>query len=183
MDTKKDLKIESKITLDLPADEATLEKLKVGQMVYINGILYTARDQAHIRMIKELEEGKSLPIPLLNAAVYYCGPTPKKPGQIVGAIGPTTSSRMDKLTLPLLEKGLKIMIGKGKRSEEVMEGIKKYKAVYLCAVGGAGALYANCIKSFETAGYDDLMAEAIYKIEVENFPAVVAIDTAGNSIF
>jgi len=175
--------MEVKISLDLPADEATLKKLKVGQMVFINGIIYTARDQAHMRMIKELEDGKSLPISLLNAAIYYCGPTPKKPGKIVGAIGPTTSSRMDKLTMPLLEKGMKIMIGKGKRSEEVIEGIKKYKAIYLCAIGGAGALYANCIKSFETAGYEDLMAEAIYKLEVKNFPAVVAIDTEGNNIF
>ena len=175
--------MKQKIILNLPADEVALSKLKVGQMVYINGIIYTARDQAHIRMINELDEGATLPISLLNAAIYYCGPSPKPPGKIVGAIGPTTSSRMDKLTLPLLEKGMKIMIGKGMRSQEVIEGIKKYKAVYLSAIGGAGALYANCIKSFETAGYEDLMAEAIYKIEVENFPAVVAIDTEGNSIF
>lgn len=175
--------MEQRIILNLPADEAALNELKVGQMIYINGTIYTARDQAHIRMIKELNEGSALPISLINAAVYYCGPSPKRPGKIVGAIGPTTSSRMDKLTLPLLEKGMKIMIGKGKRSQEVIEGIKKYKAVYLSAIGGAGALYANCIKSFETAGYEDLMAEAIYKLEVENFPAVVAVDTEGNSIF
>lgn len=175
--------MEHKIILNLPADEASLNELKVGQMIYINGTIYTARDQAHMRMIKELNEGATLPISLLNAAIYYCGPSPKRPGKIVGAIGPTTSSRMDKLTLPLLEKGMKIMIGKGKRSQEVIEGIKKYKAVYLCAIGGAGALYANCIKKFEVAGYEDLMAEAIYKLEVENFPAVVAIDTEGNSIF
>jgi len=175
--------MEQRIILNLPADEATLHELKVGQMIYINGTIYTARDQAHMRMIKELNEGVALPISLLNAAIYYCGPSPKQPGKIVGAIGPTTSSRMDKLTLPLLEKGMKIMIGKGKRSQEIIEGIKKYKAVYLSAIGGAGALYANCIKSFETAGYEDLMAEAIYKLEVENFPAVVAVDTEGNSIF
>jgi len=175
--------MEQRIILNLPADEVALNKLKVGQMVYINGTIYTARDQAHMRMIKELKEGTALPISLLNAAIYYCGPSPKMPGKIVGAIGPTTSSRMDKLTLPLLEKGMKIMIGKGKRSQEIIEGIKKYKAVYLSAIGGAGALYANCIKSFETAGYEDLMAEAIYKLEVENFPAVVAVDTEGNSIF
>ena len=175
--------MEQRIILNLPADEAALNKLKVGQMVYINGTIYTARDQAHMRIIKELNEGAALPISLLNATIYYCGPSPKRPGKIVGAIGPTTSSRMDKLTLPLLEKGMKIMIGKGKRSLEVIEGIKKYKAVYLSAIGGAGALYANCIKSFETAGYEDLMAEAIYKLEVENFPAVVAIDTEGNCIF
>jgi len=175
--------MEHRIVLNLPADEVSLKELKVGQMIYINGTLYTARDQAHIRMIKELNEGVTLPISLLNAAIYYCGPSPKRPGKIVGAIGPTTSSRMDKLTLPLLEKGMKIMIGKGKRSQEVIEGIKKYNAVYLSAIGGAGALYANCIKSFETAGYEDLMAEAIYKLEVKNFPVVVAIDTEGNSIF
>lgn len=175
--------MEQKIILNLPADEAALNELKVGQMIYINGTIYTARDQAHMRMIKELNEGVALPISLLNAAIYYCGPSPKQPGKIVGAIGPTTSSRMDKLTLPLLEKGMKIMIGKGKRSQEIIEGIKKYKAVYLSAIGGAGALYANCIKSFETAGYENLMAEAIYKLEVENFPAVVAVDSKGNSIF
>ena len=175
--------MEQRISLNLPADEAALNELKVGQMIYINGTIYTARDQAHMRMIKELNEGVALPISLLNAAIYYCGPSPKQPGKIVGAIGPTTSSRMDKLTLPLLEKGMKIMIGKGKRSQEIIEGIKKYKAVYLSAIGGAGALYANCIKSFETAGYEDLMAEAIYKLEVENFPAVVAVDSKGNSIF
>lgn len=175
--------MEDKIILELPADEAALKKLKVGQMIYINGIIYTARDQAHMRMIKELNEGIPLPISLSNTAIYYCGPTPKRPDKIVGAIGPTTSSRMDKNTIPLLEKGMKVMIGKGKRSEEVIDGMKKYKAVYLCAIGGAGALYANCIKKFEVAGYEDLMAEAIYKLEVENFPAVVAIDTQGNNIF
>ena len=175
--------MEDRIILNLPAEEDALKKLKAGQMIYINGIMYTARDQAHMRMIKELREGAALPISLKNTAIYYCGPTPKRPGKIVGAIGPTTSSRMDKNTVPLLEKGMRVMIGKGKRSEEVIEGIKKYKAVYLCAIGGAGALYANCIKKFEVAGYEDLMAEAIYKLEVENFPAVVAIDTEGNSIF
>jgi fumarate hydratase subunit beta len=171
------------IILNLPAEQDELKKLKAGQMLYINGIIYTARDQAHIRMIKELHEGVKLPFSLVNASIYYCGPTPKRPGKIVGAIGPTTSSRMDKNTVPLLEKGMRVMIGKGKRSDEVVEAIKEYKAVYLCAIGGAGALYANCIKKFEVAGYEDLMSEAIYKLEVENFPAVVAIDTEGNSIF
>lgn len=175
--------MEDRIMLHLPADDATLKALKVGQMIYISGTIYTARDQAHMRMIKELNEGIPLPISLSNAAIYYCGPTPKRPGKIVGAIGPTTSSRMDKNTVPLLEKGVRVMIGKGKRSDEVIKGIKKYKAVYLCAIGGAGALYANCIKKFEVAGYEDLMAEAIYKLEVENFPAVVAIDAQGNNIF
>lgn len=175
--------MEQRIILNLPADEAELSELKIGQMIYLNGTIYTARDQAHIRMIKELNEGTALPISLVNAAIYYCGPSPKRPGKIVGAIGPTTSSRMDKNTVPLLEKGMKVMIGKGKRSEEVIEGIKKYKAVYLCAIGGAGALYANCIKKFEVAGYEDLMAEAIYQLEVENFPVVVAIDTQGNRLF
>lgn len=175
--------MKNKITLHLPADEKRLSQLNSGEMIYITGTLYTARDQAHLRLLKEMGEGMPLPISLENAAIYYCGPTPKRPGNIVGAIGPTTSSRMDKMTLPLLEKGMKVMIGKGKRSEEVVEGIKKHKAVYLCAIGGAGALYANCIKSFEMVGYEDLMAEAIYKIEVENFPAVVAVDTRGNRIF
>jgi len=172
-----------KIILDLPADETRIKELRAGEMVFINGTMYTARDQAHMRMIKELDEGTTLPITLLNSAIYYCGPSPKKPGRIVGAIGPTTSSRMDKLTEPLLKEGMKVMIGKGKRSEEVIESIKKHEAVYLCAIGGAGALYSNCIKKFELAGYEDLMAEAIYKLEVENFPAVVAIDSEGNSIF
>lgn len=173
----------NKIVLNLPAKQEELDALQPGQMVYINGTIYTARDQAHMRMIKALKEGESLPISLENAAIYYCGPTPKPPGKIVGAIGPTTSSRMDGNTVPLLKQGMKVMIGKGKRGKEVMEGIKKYKAIYLCAIGGAGALYSKCIKEFELAGYEDLMAEAIYRLEVENFPAVVAITTSGENIF
>jgi len=175
--------MENRTVLNLPAVQTELDLLQAGQLVYINGIIHTARDQAHMRMIKQLREGEPLPISLENAAIYYCGPTPKPPGKIVGAIGPTTSSRMDKNTLPLLAQGMKVMIGKGKRSKEVVEGIKEGKAVYLSAIGGAGALYSKCIKKFELAGYEDLMAEAIYRLEVENFPAVVAIDTQGNNIF
>lgn len=174
---------ETSIRLNLPLTELQRSSLQAGQMVFLTGTLYTARDQAHLRMLQEIREGKPLPIPLTEAAIYYCGPTPAKPGNLVGSIGPTTSSRMDKMTVPLLEKGLKLMIGKGKRSPEVVKAIAEQKALYLSAIGGAGALYAGCITAMEPVAYEDLMAEAIYRIEVKDFPAVVSVDSSGNTIF
>lgn len=174
---------EEVIRLNLPLTERQRNSLQVGQMIYLTGTLYTARDQAHLRMLQEIREGKELPIPLSEAGIYYCGPTPAKPGNVVGSIGPTTSSRMDKMTIPLLEKGLKLMIGKGKRSPEVVKAIAEHQALYLSAIGGAGALYAGCILSMEPVAYEDLMAEAVYRIEVKDFPAVVSVDTSGNAIF
>lgn len=177
------IKKEDPIRLCLPLSEQQRTSLSVGQMVFLTGTLYTARDQAHLRMLQEIKEGKELPIPLLGAAIYYCGPTPARPGNLVGSIGPTTSSRMDKMTVPLLEKGLKLMIGKGKRSQEVVKAIADHEALYLSAIGGAGALYAGCITAMELVAYEDLMAEAIYRIEVKDFPAVVSVDSSGNTIF
>ena len=171
------------IRLNLPLTDRQRSSLQAGQMVYLTGTLYTARDQAHLRMLQEIREGKELPIPLSEAGIYYCGPTPARPGNLVGSIGPTTSSRMDKMTVPLLEKGLKLMIGKGKRSPEVVKSIAEQKALYLSAIGGAGALYAGCITAMEPVAYEDLMAEAVYRIEVKDFPAVVSVDSSGNTIF
>ena len=176
-------KKEDPIRLCLPLSEQQRTSLSVGQMVFLTGTLYTARDQAHLRMLQEIREGKELPIPLSEAGIYYCGPTPARPGNLVGSIGPTTSSRMDKMTVPLLEKGLKLMIGKGKRSPEVVKSIAEQKALYLSAIGGAGALYAGCITAMEPVAYEDLMAEAVYRIEVKDFPAVVSVDSSGNTIF
>lgn len=168
--------------IKVPCTEKELKNLKAGMEILISGTLYTARDQAHMRIISDLENGKDLAFNLEGAGIYYCGPTPTKPGQIVGSIGPTTSYRMDDITIPLLEQGMKVMIGKGNRNKVIEEAIKTHKAVYLCAIGGAGALYASCIKSCKVIAYEDLVAEAVHELEVEDFPAVVAIDMYGNKI-
>ncbi len=167
-------------SLRLPLTEEERRALKAGEMVLLSGIMYTARDQAHLRMVKALEEGEDVPIPLEEAALYYCGPTPARPGRVTGAIGPTTSSRMDPMTPPLLARGLKLMIGKGARSPEVIEAMVEQGALYLSAIGGAGALYADCITAMEAVAYEDLLSEAVYRIKVRDFPAVVAVDTRGN---
>lgn len=168
--------------LNLPCTEKDLEILKAGMEVLVSGTLYTARDQAHMRIIQDIKDNKALAFDLKGAGIYYCGPTPTMPGQIVGSIGPTTSYRMDDITIPLLDCGMKVMIGKGERSEHIVESIKDYKATYLCAIGGAGALYASCIKSCKVIAYEDLGAEAVHELQVENFPAVVAVDMYGNKI-
>ncbi|MGL5439144.1 MAG: FumA C-terminus/TtdB family hydratase beta subunit [Filifactoraceae bacterium] len=170
------------IRLKLPCTSESLENLKAGMEVLVSGTLYTARDQAHMRIISDLEKNIDLAFELKGAGIYYCGPTPTRPGQVVGSIGPTTSYRMDDITIPLLEQGMKVMIGKGNRNKVIEEAIKDYKAIYLCAIGGAGALYANCIKSCKVIAYEDLGAEAVHKLEVEDFPVVVAIDVNGNKI-
>lgn len=160
-----------------------IESLECGDEVRFQGVVYTARDAAHKRLVKLLEQGEELPFPAKGAVIYYVGPCPAKPGEIVGSAGPTTSSRMDDLTLPLLEAGIKGMIGKGERSEKVITGIKKHKAVYFAALGGAGALLARCIKHMELIAYPELGPEAVYKLEVVDFPAIVAIDARGRSIY
>jgi fumarate hydratase subunit beta len=167
----------------VPASEGELEELKSGDYVYLTGTIYTARDAAHKRMYETLEEGNSLPVSFENQFVYYLGPTPAKEGQVIGSAGPTTSSRMDKYTPKMLEQGLKGMIGKGKRSQEVIDAIVKEKAVYFAAVGGAGALLSKCIKEAEVVAYDDLGTEAIRKLRVENFPVIVVIDSKGNNLY
>lgn len=161
------------ITLD------TIKKLHVGEQVLITGTIYTARDQAHIRLVNE----KNILFNLDGAIIYYVGPTPAKEGQAIGSSGPTSSYRMDALSVPLMEKGLKIMIGKGDRSETFREAMIKHNAVYLIATGGAGALLSSKIKSSKLLMYSDLGAEAIYELEVEDFPCFVAYDIYGKNIF
>ncbi|NLK71967.1 MAG: Fe-S-containing hydro-lyase [Clostridiales bacterium] len=172
-----------KVIIETPLTEEKVSRLKCGDMVLITGTIYTARDAAHQRMMKSLTENKELPIDLQDAIIYYAGPTPARPGNVSGSFGPTTSSRMDKMTTPLLDKGLKGMIGKGLRSFEVIESIKKNNAVYFAAIGGAGALISNAIKKIEVIAYDDLGTEAVRKLYVEKFPVVVAIDCYGNNIY
>jgi fumarate hydratase subunit beta len=167
--------------ISTPLTKEKIEKLKVGTRVLLSGVIYTARDAAHQRLVKAIEKGKKLPLPLKNQIIYYTGPTPAKPGKVIGSAGPTTSSRMDSYTPALLKKGLKGMIGKGERSAEVTKAIKRYKAVYFLATGGAGALLAQRIKKCDLVAYPDLGPEAIYRLEVENFPLIVAIDSQGKN--
>ncbi|MBT2679246.1 Fe-S-containing hydro-lyase [Bacillus sp. ISL-35] len=169
----------SALKVTSPIDENTLLNLKAGERVLISGTIYTARDAAHKRMSEALERGEELPFDIKGQTIYYVGPTPPKPGQIIGSAGPTTSGRMDKYTPSLLDRGLKGMIGKGYRSEAVIESMMKNKAVYFAAIGGSGALIARSIKMMEVLAYEDLGPEAIYKLSVEDFPAVVIIDSNG----
>lgn len=169
--------------LKVPADKKELIELKSGDYVYLTGTIYTARDAAHKRMFDFLLKGKEIPISLQNQFIYYLGPTPAKEGQVIGSAGPTTSSRMDKYTPAMLEQGLKGMIGKGKRSKEVISAIIENQAVYFAAVGGAGALLSKCIKESEVIAYDDLGTEAIRKLRVENFPVIVVIDSQGHNLY
>jgi len=169
--------------IKLPLEKKEIKKLKIGDIVYLTGYLYTARDAAHKRLINLIKENKKLPINIKNETIYYVGPSPEKPGQVIGAAGPTTSYRMDPYTPKLLEMGLKGMIGKGKRSKEVVEYIKKYKSVYFAAIGGAAAYISKCIKQKEFIAYEDLGPEAILRLYVENFPVVVAVDSKGNDIY
>jgi fumarate hydratase subunit beta len=160
-----------------------MEKLTVGTRVTISGVVYTARDAAHQRLVQALERGDRLPFNLSGQTLYYMAPSPARQGQVIGSAGPTTSSRMDTYTPPLLAAGLRAMIGKGNRSQEVKEAIKKYKAVYLVTIGGAGALLSRAIKKAEVIAYPELAAEAIMRLEVEGFPAIVANDIYGGDLF
>lgn len=166
-----------------PLTTEVTKDLNAGDYVYITGIIYTARDAAHKRMFETMQEGKSIPFELSNNIIYYLGPTPEREGQIIGSAGPTTSSRMDKYTPLLLENGLKGMIGKGKRSNEVINSIIENKAVYFAAVGGAGALLSKRIKASKVIAYDDLGTEAIRELYVEDFPVVVVVDSSGNNLY
>lgn len=170
-------------SLHLPLNEEDVMDLKAGDMVRLTGVLYTARDAAHQRLVSLLERGESLPIELAGQCIYYVGPTPAKPGQVIGSAGPTTSYRMDSLTIPLLKKGLKGMIGKGRRSPQVIKALEEYGAVYFCAVGGAAALIARSIKASEIIAYEDLGPEAIHRLIVEDFPVIVAIDCHGGNLY
>ena len=169
--------------INTPITAEKTEELKSGDYVYITGTIYVARDAAHKRMIEALERGENLPIDIKDSTIYYMGPSPAREGQVIGSAGPTTSSRMDKYAPILLDLGEKAMIGKGKRSPEVIDAIIRNKAVYFAAIGGAGALLSKCIKKSEIICYEDLGAEAVRKIEVENFPVIVVIDKNGNNLY
>lgn len=169
--------------IQTPLTQQKISNLKAGDKVSISGVVYTARDAAHKRMIENLKDGKDLPFDIKNATIYYTGPCPPRPGQIIGSSGPTTSYRMDDYTPILLDKGLKAMIGKGERSKEVIDSMIKNKSVYFAVIGGAGALIASCIKRVEVIAYEDLGTEAIRKLYMENLPAIVAIDSNGNSLY
>ena len=169
------------ITLPLTKEKAAA--LSTGDQAYISGVVYTARDAAHKRMMELLDAGKPLPFPIEDAVVYYLGPAPAAPGQVIGSAGPTTSYRMDAYTPRLLELGLRWMIGKGQRSAEVIAAIQKAGAVYFGALGGAGALLARRIEAAELIAFEDLGAEAIRRLEVEDFPMTVVIDRRGNNLY
>ena len=166
-----------------PFNEDEVKTLKAGDYVYISGTIYTARDAAHKRMYEALQNGQEVPMSLKDNVVYYMGPSPAREGRPIGSAGPTTSSRMDKYTPTMLDQGLKGMIGKGKRSKEVMDAIVRNHAVYFAAVGGAGALLSKCITKSEIVCYEDLGAEAIRKLEVKDFPVIVVIDSEGNNLY
>jgi len=171
------------VNIKSPLDEETIKKLKAGDQVFISGIIYTARDAAHKRLVEALDKGEKLPFDLTNQTVYYMGPSPAKPGQVIGSAGPTTSGRMDSYAPRLMAAGLKGMIGKGNRSPAVKDAIKKYKAVYFASIGGAGALISKSIKKAEVIAYEDLGAEAIRRLEVENFPVTVINDIYGSDLY
>lgn len=176
-------RVNMKKTLTTPLTTEDLKDLRAGDDVYITGYIYTARDAAHARLVDLLDEGKELPFDIEGAVIYYVGPTPAKPGEPIGSAGPTTSYRMDSYAPRLLDVGLKGMIGKGKRGQEVKDKIVENKAVYFAAIGGAAALIKKCIKSSEIIAYEDLGAEAIRKIYVEDFPVTVINDAQGNDLY
>jgi fumarate hydratase subunit beta len=166
-----------------PISPKVIEELTVGTSVNISGVIYTARDAAHKRLIEALDKGEKLPFELKGQTIYYTGPSPAPPGKVIGAAGPTTSHRMDAYTPRLLAAGVKAMIGKGSRSDEVKKAIKEYKAVYLAAAGGIGALLSSAVKEARVIAYEELGPEAVMRLVVENFPAVVANDIYGGDIF
>ncbi|GFP25664.1 fumarate hydratase, class I [Candidatus Hakubella thermalkaliphila] len=171
------------IRLTTPLKDEDVQKLKIGDKVLLNGVIYTARDAAHKRLFDLANEGKELPIGIKGQIIYYVGPSPAKPGQPIGSAGPTTSYRMDSYSPKLMALGLKGMIGKGMRNQEVIEAMKKYKAIYFGATGGAAALIAKTIKKAEVVAYENLGPEAIYRLEVEDFPVVVINDIYGNDLY
>ena len=175
--------VQQKIRLNTPLTADKVLSLKAGDSVLISGIIYAARDAAHKRMVEALDRGETLPVDFKDQIIYYVGPTPAKPGQPIGAAGPTTSGRMDAYAPRLLEQGLKGMIGKGYRSAEVVTAMKKYGAVYFAATGGAAALIARSVKRYGVLAYEDLGPEALAKLTVEDFPAIVVIDCQGNNFY
>lgn len=166
-----------------PVDKETAKSLKAGDYVYISGTIYTARDAAHKRMEETLQSGGALPFDIKGQMIYYMGPSPARAGRPIGSAGPTTASRMDKYTPQLLDLGMGAMIGKGKRSPEVIDAIVRNAAVYFAAVGGAGALLSKCITSSEVIAYDDLGTEAVRRLTVKDFPVIVVVDSEGNNLY
>lgn len=166
-----------------PIDSETIEKLKAGDQVLISGEVYVARDAAHKRMVEALDEGEKLPFEIEGQTIYYMGPSPAKPGKVIGAAGPTTSGRMDAYAPRLMEVGLKAMIGKGSRTQEVKDAMKKHKSIYLASIGGAGALISKSIKEAEVVAYDELGAEALRRLKVEDLPATVINDIHGGDLY
>ena len=173
----------NKIHITTPLTDEIISNLKSGDEVLISGTIYTARDAAHKKLVDSINSGDSLPFDIKNAIIYYVGPSPKKPGDVIGSAGPTTSYRMDAYTPTLLDLGLKGMIGKGSRNKNVVESIKKNHAVYFAAIGGAGALISSTIKSSEVIAYEELGPEAVHKLTVKNFPAIVVLDSSGNDLY
>ena len=171
------------ISIKTPLTREAVRELKAGDSCLISGVIYTARDAAHKRLCELVAQGKKLPLDVKDSIIYFVGPTPAKPGQAIGSAGPTTSYRMDAYSPTLIEQGLTGMIGKGKRGPEVIAAMKEHGAVYFGAIGGCGALLSKCIKSAEVIAYDDLGAEAIRRLEVEDFPVIVIIDSEGNNLY
>lgn len=169
--------------VSLPLTDEAIRDLKAGDNVLFTGVMYVGRDSAHKRMVEALDKGQDLPFDVRGQTIYFMGPSPAKPGQVIGAAGPTTSGRMDAYSPRLMAEGLKGMIGKGLRSQEVKEAIKKHKAVYFAAIGGAGALISKAIRKSDTVAYEELGAEALLRLEVENFPAIVVNDAHGGDLY
>ncbi len=171
------------MNIHLPLKKEDIAKLKAGDTIFVSGAMYTARDAAHKRMAEALEKGEALPFDISGQTIYYAGPCPAKPGSVIGSCGPTTSGRMDKYTPRLLDLGLVCMIGKGDRSDDVISSMTKNGAIYLGAIGGAGALYADSIQKVEVIAYEELGPESIKRIEVEQMPLTVIIDKNGNNLY
>ena len=171
------------IKLTTPLTREQARTLRSGDSVLLSGVIYTARDAAHKRLCELVEQGKPLPLDVKDSVIYFVGPTPARPGQVIGSAGPTTSYRMDAYSPIMIQQGQTGMIGKGKRSPEVIQAMKEHGAVYFGAIGGAGALLSKCIKKAEVIAYDDLGAEAIRRLEVEDFPVIVIIDSEGNNLY
>jgi len=171
------------IKMKTPLTKEKTVQLKAGDQILLSGVIYTARDQGHKRLVNMISNEEDLPFDIKDQIIYYVGPAPAKPGEVIGSAGPTTSYRMDDLTIPLLEKGLKGMIGKGKRAQKVIDAIVKYQGVYFAAIGGAGALIANCITKSEVIAFDDLGSEALRRLEINELPLTVVIDSMGNNLY
>lgn len=174
---------QDRIELTAPFTDEAIKNLKTGDMVYISGTIYTARDAAHKKLCELLEQGKEMPFDFAGAAVFYAGPCPAKPGKPIGSIGPTTSGRMDLYSPALIDSGLKVMIGKGFRSQEVIDAIVKTGGVYFAAIGGAAALMAKCVESAQIIAFEELGTEAIRKLVVKDMPVIVAIDSRGKDVY